>query len=374
MRLAPFLYAPMEAFKRAELVKRYEDDVTPEPQADMVVGERAPPPDLARVGDAYLDRYGNLMTYEGIVGKGRFLYKLHDVTVIHGGPLGPHAWHIFMEPNICAVEVCPRGNRDLIGTEGITFDGIGDAPVSVNVLPDFGEPYRETQPSIFYGSDFDNNYFHRVFDLLPRAWAETEGLIPEGARWHHADKPTVRYDTLYFPSWWPALGYAPGPVEWLRAQPRVDGNTCPTCPDILYLTRAGTKKRRVLNEADVLRSCGRATMLSMSDRTLQEQQALVRRAKIIVAPHGAALSNVVWADRCAVIEMVPEQWQHPVYQYISKWSGHWYGRMICKTDEPDTSVVEIVPPWPMPPPTHDMTVDIEAFAAMLAEARKEIGL
>lgn len=347
----------MEAFKKAELVKRHEDDVVPEPMPDMLVTSAgAFLTDMSAwhsggAQDWHQDKFGALRSGTDLLGLGRFLYRLHDVTVIRGGPLGPWGWHILMEPNICAVEACPRGNRDLAGVEGITFE-FDAQKIGVNVMPAPEDVYHETEPSVFYGSEFDNNYYHRVFDLLPRAWAETEGLIPPGTRWHHNDKQAVRYDTLWFPSWWPALGYAPGPIEWLRNQPRAAASDG---PDILYLTRDGTKKRRVVNETDVLRACERASVLTMSGRTLQEQQAIVRRAKVIIAPHGAALSNIVWAERCSVVEFVPERYQHPCFQYIAKFSGHWYGRMICPSDH-----------------AMDMTVDIEAFRAMLEEARRAV--
>lgn len=67
----------------------------------------------------------------------------------------------------------------------------------------------------------------------------------------------------------------------------------------LYLSRAGrTANRPLRNEAELIALLGGHgfEIVSPGDLTLAEQIALVREAALIVAPHGAALTNLAWTD------------------------------------------------------------------------------
>ncbi|HVB17284.1 MAG TPA: glycosyltransferase family 61 protein [Stellaceae bacterium] len=353
MILRPFVYSSLRHWRAAECIARFTDDLTPEPAPDCIHGPAQVRP------KAGWDRFGAVHDGHGnLIATGRYLYRLHNVVVVRGGPLGPWGLHIALDDHVCALEACPRGNRDIVGIEGVSFDLDGSS-VAVNMLPNWDDATipRETAPAICYLSEWDNNYYHRVFDTLPRAWAEKMQLTPPDARWLRSDAPAVRCDTLYFPSWWPPKGYAPGPIEWLRdCRPEPGTSNF----DILYLTRAGTRKRRVANESDTVRTLerfGKVTVMSCGDLDFSEQQQIFRHAKMIVGPHGAALTNVVWSDHCAVIELLPASFPHICYQYVAKWSGHWYGRMMC--DEVSRQ--------------SDMFVEVEALAAMVDEARRAIG-
>lgn len=325
MKLSPFVYAPMRRF--GELVKRHDEEVTDAPAPDYG-------PDAARGTDG-LDAFGALWRGGRLVGEGRFLYRLEDVTVIRGGPLGPNAWHIMAEPNVAMLEASPRGQRDLAGTEGITFTLPDGNVVGVNVVPAHDGVIREDRPAIFYASDFDNNHYHRVFDLLPRTWAEAEGLTPEGAIWHRKE-PAVRYRELWFPSTWPSMGYSPSQVRVARERRPEATSDAPV--DVLWLTRSDMRRRRLLNEdavIEALRRYWRVTVANARGMTLVEQVAAAMDARVIAGPHGAALANLAWPDRCAVVELAPEGYLHPCFQYHAKWVGHWYGRVVCPSGEYD---------------------------------------
>jgi len=85
-------------------------------------------------------------------------------------------------------------------------------------------------------------------------------------------------------------------------------------PAAIYLTRAGDRHRRISNEADLVRGliglqnelglafdivdCGRLT--------LDQQVARLRAARLVIAPHGAALANVAFCRPDAQIyELLP---------------------------------------------------------------------
>lgn len=345
-RLTPFVYAPMKL--KGELIKQYPNDLTEIPKFDLVLGGKE---DKDEFADWTVTRFGEIRKGEVTCGGGRFLYKLHDVTVVQGGPRGPFMWYIVMEPGVCAMECSPKSNRYIPGSEGITIDFEEWGRVAINLMPTYEVSLHEKEPHVFHAHTWENNYFHRVVDSLPRGWAETEGLAPEGTPYAHRDQIAVKYDTLYFPSFWPSIGYSPEPVHWLRE--RLKKNPARDGRGVLYLSRADATKRRVVNETEVCRLIQdqgfSITCATMNGLTLQQQVELAERAEVIIGPHGAALTNAIFGSEATVIEFVPEKFLHPVYGYLSKWAGHRYMRIICHGDRHD-----------------DLTVDLDALVRCLS--------
>ncbi len=75
----------------------------------------------------------------------------------------------------------------------------------------------------------------------------------------------------------------------------------------IYISRALAKLRNVKNEADVvalLAECGFETV-TLETMPIAEQVALIREAEVIVAPHGAGLANLVFAQNPKVVELIP---------------------------------------------------------------------
>lgn len=115
---------------------------------------------------------------------------------------------------------------------------------------------------------------------------------------------------------------------------RSDG---PSGRERLYVSRAGARARRVVNEEDVLaalRPLGfRAVRLE--ELPFAEQVRLFRAAEVVVAPHGAGLANVLFSPPMTVVELVSRA-VSPVYFFLSLALGHDY-RYIYPTqlgDEP----------------------------------------
>lgn len=327
--MMPFVYAPMRL--KGELLRKHPDDVTKTPVFDLVLG---PQDDWPQFPEWTQNAFGDIRKGDATLGAGRFLYKLHDVVAVQGGVVGPHAWYIALEPGVCALEASPRGRRDVPGTEGLMVDLGERGKVGINLMPTYEVTHHETEPTVFHAHGWENNYFHRVIDSLPRGWAEEEALVPADARWVHRDKVAVHYDTLYFPSFWPSAGYSDQPIHWLRK--RLKKNPTRDRRGLLYLSRSDATKRRVLNEDEVvaaLSSMGwNVTWRSMKGLSLEQQVELAERAEVIVGPHGAAMTNAIFGTEATVVEFVPARYQHPVYGYLSKWSGHRYCRIICDGD------------------------------------------
>ena len=82
----------------------------------------------------------------------------------------------------------------------------------------------------------------------------------------------------------------------------------------------GRKGRRVLNEKavmDVLRPLGFSHYL-LEDLSFEEQARLFYDAEAVVAPHGAGLSNLIYAKDAKVIEYFPSHHIVPSFYFLAK--------------------------------------------------------
>lgn len=69
-------------------------------------------------------------------------------------------------------------------------------------------------------------------------------------------------------------------------------------PERLYISRAKTKRRRVVNEDEVLKVISRYgfTRIFLEDLSLIEQINLFKNAEIVIGPHGAGFTNLIFAN------------------------------------------------------------------------------
>ncbi len=76
----------------------------------------------------------------------------------------------------------------------------------------------------------------------------------------------------------------------------------------IYVTRGNVKRRKVINEEQVVQSLEKYgfTTVSMDGKSLREQIQIFASAEAIVAPHGAALTNLLFIQPgTKVIELFP---------------------------------------------------------------------
>jgi tetratricopeptide (TPR) repeat protein len=90
--------------------------------------------------------------------------------------------------------------------------------------------------------------------------------------------------------------------------------------DRLYISRSQTANRRVLNEAeivDLLQKFGFQSV-TLEALSVSEQAALFARAKVVVAPHGSGLTNLVFcAPDTIAIELFSPHYVYPCYWFVS---------------------------------------------------------
>jgi len=126
---------------------------------------------------------------------------------------------------------------------------------------------------------------------------------------------------------------APTNLDLLRRRllPKAKGNDG---GDFLYIRRRG--RRRCLNEEDFLPSLIAMgfTVIEDEPKSVSEQIAFYRRAKVIMGPHGGGFTNMIWSEPgVMIIELMPSRHNTPYYEVLSKVCGHHYHKILCLNGE-----------------------------------------
>ncbi|MBF0371880.1 MAG: glycosyltransferase family 61 protein [Alphaproteobacteria bacterium] len=243
--------------------------------------------------------------------------------------------------------------------------------VTVKVYPEQEPDQIIEQPFVVISSRWAENYFHWLADCLPRLACfdfvpELRGtpiLIPaQGPAFQNEilaalgfDKNVIRFtgavvggDQMYYPSFFCPGGHSRQQIDWLRDKlraaygvPAEEERT-----ERLYITRAGSRARRLVNEDDVTAYMRRNGFKVIQPETMSfgEQVRLFSRASVLAMAHGAGCANVMLCRPGAtLIELIPDTSRHPGYWILAKASGMKYGRLLCAST---------------PPPIADMQVDM----------------
>jgi hypothetical protein len=202
------------------------------------------------------------------------------------------------------------------------------------------------------------NYYHWMFEVLARfELLRQSGIEPDGyvlsmnggLPFQHEtlqllgippdklidcrDFTHIQADRLVVPSMGGHTGHAPQfACEYLRANLLAH---CPAEPlegyECIYISRSGAERRRVLNEADVVRYLEHFGFRSVRPEllTVREQMRLFSSAGFIVAPHGAALTNLIFCrPGTKVVELFPSSYVYPSYWVPSHHVGLDYYYLI----------------------------------------------
>jgi hypothetical protein len=281
-----------------------------------------------------------------------------------------------------SVGVCLNNGR-ILGSEGVVFDEYGFliAEPSRKIgrgLQDWSELYSLKRPKPIYlegkwgvltgaGS---KGYFHWMLDVLPKAeiirtqCSDIDGwIIPK------FDGPFVAQsldlagisgpfcpidDIGYIIAENAIVASIPSesgnPPTWVRHfyDSMGVGSRVNTQSRKIYVSRAQTRRRRILNENDLLK---RITpygyeKVQLEDLSVAEQIALFRSAKSIIAPHGAGLTNVVFAPSgTRILEIFSEDYVNVCYWALGCISNMDYAYIttptIGKNNDPCTTDIEL---------------------------------
>jgi hypothetical protein len=232
-------------------------------------------------------------------------------------------------------------------------------PSLLRALPSPRAP-DELEVAALLTNRWTNNYWHWIVDVLPRLEgleryeAETgvrpRLLLPPRLRaWQVAslnavapEAPTrpwgrrrIRVGLFVIPSFrrqYDGRSYhrpvSPGACRWLRG--RVlgrsgrgrEGNRGRR----IYISRRDAAFRRVVNEGEVVRALGDAGYEAhvLGSLSFAEQARLFSAAEAVVAPHGAGLANLVFAEAPTVLELFGPEVLLP-NAYLARGLGCRYG-------------------------------------------------
>jgi capsular polysaccharide biosynthesis protein len=211
--------------------------------------------------------------------------------------------------------------------------------------------------------DGGHNYFHWMFDLLPRAHLLTKSnVICEVDKFvinsleYSFQRETLEVlgisqqilieadDSLHLQATKlivPSLPGISGSVtrwacDFLRETflgSTVDNNGK---FERIYISRSTANSRRIVNESELiqmLRQFG-FKVLTMEKSTVLEQAAIMAAAKIVIAVHGAALTNLVFCSTgCRVIEIFPPRYVNPCYRGLCSLLNLDYWYMLGKGEK-----------------------------------------
>lgn len=105
---------------------------------------------------------------------------------------------------------------------------------------------------------------------------------------------------------------------------------------LVYISRANARVRRVLNESEVISALTRRGFqcVQLEGMPLVQQIQLFQQAKTIVAPHGAGLANMVFAQPGAtVIEIGTVHRPLPFFQRLSAVCGHQFAWFVASSQQ-----------------------------------------
>jgi capsular polysaccharide biosynthesis protein len=209
-------------------------------------------------------------------------------------------------------------------------------------------PLRVDEPCVLLGSD--ENYAHWVLrNLLKLSLLEGAG-VPAGTRylvredlrrWQREyleligvpeerllrvpDGSVVACRRLYVPTQLrnhPRMGEG---VDWLRARVAPLLAAPSAANDLVYASRREQSKRRLLNEPQLEAALAPLgfRIIVPGEMNVREQIAAFSRARVVVAPHGAGLANMVFAPSgAALLEILSSAILHmDEFRYLCKAAG-----------------------------------------------------
>lgn len=226
---------------------------------------------------------------------------------------------------------------------------------------------RIPQETVSLIADGHGNYYHWMLDVLPRLAA----LGPDGLSKRHylacQDHPFHRqtFDLLQIPSnartaatglqFYTApelliplkpLGVSQENVRFVRdlLMERTGMANSPVAGERIYISRRHANSRRVLNEDELepLLKKHRFRTCYLEQLSLKEQMLLFHGAEAILAPHGAAWTNLIFArPGTHVLEIMPEGLDsthtgaYHLFEQLAAVTDARYERLIAQATRPD---------------------------------------
>ncbi|MCF8506919.1 MAG: glycosyltransferase family 61 protein [Caulobacter sp.] len=288
-------------------------------------------------------------------------------------PRAVNTYNVLVSPSLALAEQqhCEFTHRHLLRHIGETVEAdVAGRRVPVQIYDDIEPDQVFEQPVLLLASRFTHfNYFHFVVDLLGRLWAlslfqrpeEIALLLPHSPLepfqaeilqtlglpnpMHAMTGRMTRVRRLYMPSFYAPGGYSREQMAFLSRMLRMAfGVEGVTGGRRLWLSRADASWRRVANEDEVMRALGPLGFEAVVPGRLPVagQARLFAEAEIVVAPHGAGNTNMLFARPGAtLIEIVPGALANNCYYMLTKLNGQRYGRVLDRGDKSRSDDVRV---------------------------------
>ncbi|MCS7009164.1 MAG: glycosyltransferase family 61 protein [Chthoniobacterales bacterium] len=123
--------------------------------------------------------------------------------------------------------------------------------------------------------------------------------------------------------------------HWKRIRAQIPRD--PTLPRRIYISRSKAKTRKIINEQALLRLL-RAYQIQpfhLEELDYETQRRLAKNATIIIAPHGAGLTNILFAEAGThILEIFPSHNTNICYHILASLLGHHHTHYLAPaTDE-----------------------------------------
>lgn len=255
--------------------------------------------------------------------------------------------------------------------------------------------YKGVAFQILIGGSGDDNYFHWLFDALPRihflkksGWFDRVDWFVVPSYKHGFQQDTLRLlgigkdniieghrethiqaDVIIASSYARHGEHIPTWVcDFLRKSFSDLVKPDVAAPSHIYISRNDSGSRVVVNEPKLFALLDRYGFkkLTLSDLSFLEQVKVFASAKFIVAPHGAGLANLVFCEKgTTVVELFADGYVLPLYYDLARKVGLDYNYLVCQED---TQVSDVRQAMKL-----NISVDIEQFKAKL-EKLLEVGV
>lgn len=108
----------------------------------------------------------------------------------------------------------------------------------------------------------------------------------------------------------------------------------------IYISRLKSAARPLTNEKEIeeIMIAAGFDVIYMEDHSLEKQISIMSNAKLVVSPHGAGLTNMIFAQTgTSIIELIPDRYLTPMFRQLAFYCGHKYGVIIGKTEDNQNS-------------------------------------
>jgi len=208
-------------------------------------------------------------------------------------------------------------------------------------IPNNSRRYPRLKGSYVNGI-FSNSYYHRLTEDIPTlltlgdkdpilARKRDERFLSNFTLRNFRrveDSGFIQVDILTILTKGSDVGYLlPDYRDTLRSS--IVNNPRQAAKRLLYLTRID-ERRSIPNEPEILELMNsmKFEIVSPEKLKISEQVSLFSEAKLVVAPHGGALTNLIFADNAEIIEIMPRTRVNRCFEWQSKICKHDYTRIL----------------------------------------------